>query len=64
MCAWCVHTRTERGTRQVERQLAAEAARRRATGVDQVLDDLKQLEGLVGRMPGEGLAGKVTEVQP
>ena len=98
-------------TGQVERQLAAEAERRKATGVDQVssttsssmhtraactlkqragcalhictalqahsaceymtrtrtrtihgtcmhmqvLDDLEQLEGLVGRMPGEGL---------
>ena len=47
--------RVRKRNEQVERQLAAEAERRKATGVDQVLDDLEQLEGLVGRMPGEGI---------
>ena len=43
--------RVRRRNDQLERQAAAEAELRRATGVDQVLDDLGQLETMMGRMP-------------
>ena len=45
-------SRVRRRNEQLERQVANELARRQATGVDQVLEDLEQLEGMMGEMPG------------